>query len=79
MERYVNTALVKVSMLYCALSPFNPKYREVLLKRLRTLNVDSNPQLQDIRLLTTLLLSISSLETKPYPLTALDLPFRKYL
>ena len=42
------------------------------------MNPENNPNVQDIRLQTTLLLSISNMETKPTPLST-DLPFRKYL
>jgi hypothetical protein len=78
-DRYVNTALVKVAMLECALRPENPKHRDLILRRLRSMNPENNPQLGDIRVQTTLLLSISNLETKPVPLQQTDLPFRKYL
>ena len=64
----MNTALGKVAMLQCALNPENPRNREVILRRLRSMNPDNNPHVQDIRLHTTILLAISNLETKPTPL-----------
>ena len=48
-DRYLNTTLVKLSILLCSLHPENPKYRELVLKRLRSLNPENNPQLHDLR------------------------------
>ena len=42
-ERYVNTTLVKVAMLTCSLNPENPRHRELILKRLRSMNPENNP------------------------------------
>jgi hypothetical protein len=49
-DRYVNTTLAKIAMLQCALSPENPKHRELILRRLRSMNPENNPQVQDIRI-----------------------------
>ena len=77
-DKYVNATLGKVVMLHCALNPENPRYREPILRRLRSMNPDTNPHVQDIRFQSALLLAISNLETKPTPLQT-ELPFRKYL
>jgi hypothetical protein len=43
-ERYVNTCLIKVAMLECALRPENPKHRDLILRRLRSMYLDNNAQ-----------------------------------
>jgi hypothetical protein len=49
-ERYVNTALIKVAMLESAVNPDNSIHRELILRRLRYINCENNPQLTDIRM-----------------------------
>jgi hypothetical protein len=66
-DRYANTSIVKLAVLVTALNESSPRHRDLLLKKLKSLNLEQHTQsmshLLETRMQSTLLLSVAYLDS----------------